>query len=66
MPKNDLIQLPVVRCEIGEINADYQVHLRLHKLTYLENDQECLRIDITMDTLKISIYLFLNISKRNL
>ena len=66
MPKNDLIQLPVVRCEIGEINVDYQVHLRLHKLAYLENDQECSCIDITMDTLKISNFFFLNISKRNL
>ena len=30
MLRNDLIRIPVVRCEFGEINAKYQMHLRLH------------------------------------
>ena len=32
MLRNDLIRLPVVRCEFGEMNAKYQMHLRLRNL----------------------------------
>ena len=34
MLKNDLIRLdlPVVRCEFGEMNFKYQMHLRLRNL----------------------------------
>ena len=29
---NDLIQLPIIRCEFGEINAIYQLHRTLREL----------------------------------
>ena len=46
MLRNDLIRLPVVRCEFKEMNAKYQVHLRLLKLVYPGNHQY-LNIKIT-------------------
>ena len=30
--RNDLIRLPAIRCELGEMNAKYQMHLRLREL----------------------------------
>ena len=30
--RNDLIRLPAIRCEFGEMNAKYQMHLRLREL----------------------------------
>ena len=30
--RNDLIRLPAIRCKFGEINAKYQMHLRLREL----------------------------------
>ena len=32
MLRNNLIRLPVVRCQFGEMNAKYQMHLRLRNL----------------------------------
>ena len=61
MLRNDLIWLPVVRFEFGEMNAKYQMHLRLHNLTNPEN-QQFPNTRITVDTLGTSIhYFFLNI-----
>ena len=33
--RNDLIRLPAIRCEFGEMNAKYQMHLRLRELLLL-------------------------------
>ena len=30
--RNDLMRLPAIRCEFGEMNAKYQMHLRLREL----------------------------------
>ena len=30
--RNDLIRLPAIRCEFGEMNAKYQMHLRLREV----------------------------------
>ena len=30
--RNDLIRLPAMKCEFGEMNAKYQMHLRLREL----------------------------------
>ena len=47
--RNDLIRLPVVRFEFGEMNAKYQMHLRLRNLTNPRN-QQFPNIEITVDT----------------
>ena len=57
MLRNDLIRLPVVRCEFGEMNAKYQMHLRLRNLTNPRN-QQLPNIEITADTLGTSIHCF--------
>ena len=49
MLRNDLIRLPVVRCEFGEMNAKYQMHLRLRNLANPRN-QQLPNIEITVDT----------------
>ena len=60
MPRNDLIRLPVVRYEFGEINAKYQLHLRLRNLANPEN-QQYPNIEISGDTLGTFIHCFSNI-----
>ena len=53
MLRNDLIRLPVVRCEFGEMNAKYQ----MHNLANPGNEQFP-NIEITADTLGKSIHCF--------
>ena len=60
MLRNDLVRLPVVSCEFGEMNAKYQMHLRLRNLANPEK-QQFPNIEITADTLRTSIHCFLNI-----
>ena len=55
MLRNDLIRLPVVRCEYGEMNAKYQMHLTLRNLANPRN-QQLPNIEITADTLGTSIH----------
>ena len=31
--RNDQIRLPLIRCEYGEMNVKYQMHLRLRELS---------------------------------
>ena len=57
MLRNDLIRLPVVRCEFGEINGKYQMHLRLRNLAILGNHQYP-NIEISAYTLGTSIHCF--------
>ena len=57
MLRNDIIRLPVVRCDIGEMNAKYQMHLRLCNLANPGN-QQCLNIKITANTLRTFIRCF--------
>ena len=54
MLRNHQIRLPVVRCEFGEMNAKYQLHLRLRNLANPGN-QQFPNIEITADTLGTSI-----------
>ena len=57
MLRNDLIRLSVVRCEFGEMNAKYQMHLILRKLANPGNHQY-VNLEITEDTLGTSIHCF--------
>ena len=57
MRRNDLIRLPIVRCEFGEMNAKYQMYLRLRNLANLGN-QQFPNIEITAGTLGTSIHCF--------
>ena len=57
MLRNDLIRLPVIRCEFGEMNAKYQMHLRLRNLTNPGNHQYP-NIEITAATLGTFIHCF--------
>ena len=54
--RNDLIRLPAIRCELGEMNAKYQMHLRLHELAYPS-------IEISQATLDTSVHCFSNYLK---
>ena len=56
MIRNDLTRLPVVRYEFGEMNAQYQMHLRLRKLTNPRRNHQYPNIEITADTLGTSIH----------
>ena len=57
MLRYDLIWLPVVRCEFGEMNAKCQMHLRLRSLANPGN-QQLPNIEITADTLGTSTHCF--------
>ena len=57
MLSNALIRLPVVRCEFGEMNAKYQMHLGLCNLANPGNHHYP-NIEITEDTLEKSIHCF--------
>ena len=35
--RNDEIRLPLIRCEYGEMNVKYQMHLRLRELSTPSN-----------------------------
>ena len=65
MLRNDQIRLPVVRCEFGEMNAKYQMHLRLRNLANPGN-QQFPNIEITADTLGTSIQCFFLISENTI
>ena len=49
--------LPVVRCEFGEMNAKYQMHLRLRNLANPKNHHYP-NIEITTYTLGTSMHCF--------
>ena len=56
--RNDPIQLPAIRCDFGEINAKYQMHLRLRKLA--SDTPEYPPIEISEATLCTSVRCFSN------
>ena len=60
MLRNDQIRLPVVRCEFGEMNAKYQMHLRLRNLANPGN-QQFPNIEITRTLWEHPFSVFLNI-----
>ena len=47
----DLIRLPAIRCEFGEMNAKYQMQLRLRDLASPANPPKYPSIHINEDTL---------------
>ena len=49
--RNDLIRLPAIRCEFGEINAKYRMQLRLRDLASPANPPKYPSIHINEDTL---------------
>ena len=57
--RNDLIILPAIRCEFGEMNAKYQMHLRLRKLASEE-------VEISEATLCTSVRCFSNYFKNSI
>ena len=56
--RNDLIRLPAIRCEFGEMNAKYQMQLRLRDLASPANPPKYPSIHINEDTLSTSIHRF--------
>ena len=54
----DLIRLPAIRCEFGEINAKYQMQLRLRDLASPANPPKYPSIHINKDTLSTSMHRF--------
>ena len=61
--RNDLIRLPAIRCEFGEMNAKYQMHLSLRELASPLHNTAYLSIEISEDTLDTSIHCFSNYLK---
>ena len=61
--RNDLIRLPAIRCEFGEMNAKYQMHLRLRELASPFHSTAHPSIEISEDTLDTSIHCFSNYLK---
>ena len=61
--RNDLIRLPAIRCEFGEINAKYQMHLRLRELASPPDTPEYPPIEISEATLGTSVRCFSNYLK---
>ena len=61
--RNDLIRLPAIRCEFGEMNAKYQMHLRLRELASPLHSTTYPSIEISEDTLDTSIHCFSNYLK---
>ena len=47
--RNDQIRLPLIRCEYGEMNVKYQMHLRLRELSTLSNPPKYPSITINDD-----------------
>ena len=64
--RNDLIRLPAIRCEFGEMNARYQMHLRLRELASTPDTQEYSSIEISEATLGTSVRCFSNYLKTQL
>ena len=58
MLRNDLIRLPVVRCEFGEMNAKYQMHLRLRNLANPKKKKKKKKKITTIQTLKSLLTLW--------
>ena len=56
--RNDVIRLPAIRCEFGEIDAKYQKQLRLRDLASPANPPKYLSIHINEDTLGTSMHRF--------
>ena len=56
--RNDLIRLPAIRCEFGEMNAKYQMQLRLRDLASPANPPKYLLFHINEDTLSTSMNQF--------
>ena len=54
--RNDLIRLPAIRCEFGEINAKYQMQLRLPDLASPANPAKYPSIHINEDTPSTSMH----------
>ena len=48
--RNDQIRLPLIRCEYGDINVKYQMHLRLCELSTSSNPSKYPSITINDDT----------------
>ena len=61
--RNDLIRLPAIRCEFGEMNAKYQMHLRLRELASPPDTLEYPPIEISEATLGTSVRCFSNYLK---
>ena len=60
---NDLIRLPAIRCKFGEMNAKYQMHLRLRELASPPDIPEYPPIEISEATLGTSVRCFSNYLK---
>ena len=56
--RNNLIRPPAIRCEFGEINAKYQMQLRLRHLASPANPAKHPSIHINEDTLGTSMHRF--------
>ena len=54
--RNDLIRLPAIKCEFGEMNAKYQMQLRLRDLALPTNPPKYPSIHINKDTLSTSMH----------
>ena len=63
--RNDQIRLPLIRCEYGEMNVKYQMHLRLPELSSPSNPSKYPSITINDNTLSKSLYSFFIILKMN-
>ena len=56
--RNDLIRLPIIRCEFEEMNAKYQMHRTLRELALPGNSALYPTIQINDDTLGTSYKAF--------
>ena len=61
--RNNLIRLPAIRCEFGEMNAKYQMHLRLRELASPPDTPEYPPIEISEAALGTSVRCFSNYLK---
>ena len=60
---NDLIRLPAIRCELGEMNSKYQMHLRLRELASPLHSTAYPSIEISEATRDTSIHCSSNYLK---
>ena len=61
--RNNLIRLPAIRCEFGEMNAKYQMHLRLREFSSPPYSTAYPPIKISEATLDTSIHCFFKLFK---
>ena len=54
---NNLLQLPTVKCEFEELNAKYQMHLRLRELACLPDTPDYPPVEISAASHCLSKYL---------